>query len=119
MRHGVILVNVGHLPVEIDVPGIAASPLVVAQEPADDGITTFRLVDGRSIHLLTDGHMVNLAGPRPLGNSIESMDIGFSLQARCLEAVARGAVGPESCVIPVPRTIDESVWRAYVALATS
>jgi len=114
---GVILVNVGHLPVEIDVPGIAASPLVEAQEPADDGITTFRLRDGRSIHLLTDGHMVNLAGPRPLGNSIEAMDIGFSLQARCLEAVALRRVGPESCVVPVPRSIDEQVAAAYVDLA--
>jgi adenosylhomocysteinase len=114
---GAILVNVGHLPVEIDVPGIAASPLVEAHEPADDGISTFRLRDGRSIHLLTDGHMVNLAGPRPLGNSIESMDIGFSLQARCLEAVATGAVGPESCVVPVPRRIDEEVARAWVELA--
>jgi adenosylhomocysteinase len=117
LRDGVILVNVGHLPVEIDVPGIAASPLVEAHEPADDGISTFRLRDGRSVHLLTDGHMVNLAGPRPLGNTIESMDIGFSLQARCLEAVATGAVGPESSVVPVPRSIDESVASAYVALA--
>jgi adenosylhomocysteinase len=114
---GAILVNVGHLPVEIDVPAIAASPLVASQDTADDGITTFHLTDGRAIHLLTDGHMVNLAGPRPLGNSIESMDIGFSLQVRCLEAVATGAVGPESCVVPVPRTIDESVSRAYVELA--
>ena len=114
---GVILVNVGHLPVEIDVPGIAASPLVASHQPSDDGISTFRLRDGRSIHLLTDGHMVNLAGPRPLGNTIESMDIGFSLQARCLEAVARGDVGPESCVVPVPRAVDEQVARAYVALA--
>lgn len=116
---GVILVNVGHLPVEIDVPGIAASPLVEGRQAADDGITTFRLRDGRSIHLLTDGHMVNLAGPRPLGNSIESMDIGFSLQVRCLEAVATGKVGPESCVVPVPRQIDESVARAYVELAST
>jgi adenosylhomocysteinase len=118
LRDGVILANVGHLPVEIDVPGMVASPLVAAHEPTDDGITTLRLVDGRSIHLLTDGHMVNLAGPRPLGNSIESMDIGFSLQARCLEAVARGDVGPESCVVPVPRVVDEAVAREYVALAT-
>lgn len=114
---GVILVNVGHLPVEIDVPGIAASPLVTAEEPADDGITTFSLRDGRSIHLLTDGHMVNLAGPRPLGNTIESMDIGFSLQARSLEAVATGSVGTESCVVPVPRRIDEWVASAWVDLA--
>jgi adenosylhomocysteinase len=116
---GVILANVGHLPVEIDVPGLRASPLVAAEEPADEGITTFRLSDGRSIHLLTDGHMVNLAGPRPLGNSIESMDIGFSLQVRCLEAIARRDVGPESCVVPVPRSVDESVARAYVALAAA
>jgi adenosylhomocysteinase len=61
--------------------------------------------------------MVNLAGPRPLGNSIESMDIGFSLQARCLEAIARGDVGAESCVVPVPRSVDESVARDYVAQA--
>ncbi len=117
LADGVILANVGHLPVEIDVPGMLASPLVAAHEPADDGITTLRLTDGRSIHLLTDGHMVNLAGPRPLGNSIESMDIGFSLQARCLEAIARAEVGPESCVVPVPRSVDEQVSRKYVALA--
>jgi adenosylhomocysteinase len=117
LSDGVILVNVGHLPVEIDVPGMLASPLVAAHEPADDGITTLRLTDGRSIHLLTDGHMVNLAGPRPLGNSIESMDIGFSLQARCLEAIARGDVGPESSVVPVPRAVDEQVATAYVELA--
>jgi adenosylhomocysteinase len=65
--------------------------------------------------VLTDGHMVNLAGPRPLGNSIESMDLGFALQVRCLEAVATGAVGPESCVVPVPRAIDEAVANAFVA----
>jgi adenosylhomocysteinase len=117
LKDGAILVNVGHLPVELDVPGMAESPLVERHTPTDDGISTFHLRDGRAIHLLTDGHMVNLAGPRPLGNTIESMDIGFSLQVRCLEAVATGAVGPESSVVPVPRSIDEWVAGAYVALA--
>ena len=65
--------------------------------------------------MLAGGHMVNLAGPRPLGNSIESMDLGFALQARCLEAVATGAVGAESCVVPVPRSIDERVAAEFVA----
>ena len=62
--------------------------------------------------------MVNLAGPHPLGNSIESMDLGFALQARCLEAVARGSVGPDACVVPVPTDIDASVAEAYVSAAT-
>ncbi len=60
--------------------------------------------------------MVNLAGPRPLGNSIESMDLGFTLQARCLEAIARGDVGPAACVVPVPPDIDARVAAAYLEL---
>ena len=61
--------------------------------------------------------MANLAGARPLGNSVESMDIGFALQARCLERVARGGLGEEACVVPVPGDIDASVASAYLALA--
>ena len=69
------------------------------------------------MHLLTGGHMVNLAGPRPLGNSVESMDLGFALQARCLEAVARGQAGPADCVVPVPAEIDAAVAAAYVEIS--
>ncbi len=109
--------NAGHFPAEIDVEGIRAARDVVDAPAGDEGIATLGLADGRRIHVLTEGHMVNLAGPRPIGNSIDSMDLGFSLQARCLEAVATGAVGPESCVVPVPRVIDEAVARTYVELA--
>ncbi len=117
LQDGAILMNIGHLPVEIDVAGMAAHPSVASFGPTDAGISTFSMLDGRRIHLLTDGHMVNLAGPRPLGNTIESMDLGFSLQARCLEAVAKGQVGRDSCVVPVPRAIDEWISEAYVELA--
>ncbi len=117
LADGVVLANAGHFPTEIDVDGIAADHRVAGRSEGSEGIATFRLADGRRIHVLGGGHMVNLAGPRPLGNSIESMDLGFSLQARCLEAVAGGGVGAESCVVPVPRAIDERVAAAYVALA--
>jgi adenosylhomocysteinase len=115
LKDGAILANAGHFPWEIDVAGLSAR----AEVESGDGITTLRVSDGRRIHVLADGHMVNLAGPRPLGNSIESMDLGFALQARCLEAVASGAVGSESCVVPVPRAIDESVAAGFVALASA
>jgi adenosylhomocysteinase len=98
LRDGAILANAGHVPWEIDAVGIEAA------------------AEGR-VTVLTGGHMVNLAGPRPLGNSIESMDLGFALQARCLEAVAQGAVGPEACVVPVPRPIDEAVAAQFVVTA--
>lgn len=57
------------------------------------------------------------ARTRPFdGLTIESMDLGFALQARCLEAVARGHVDAASCVVPVPRPIDEAVARGYLDL---
>jgi adenosylhomocysteinase len=58
--------------------------------------------------------MFNLAGPRPLGNSIESMDLGFALQARCLEAVASGSVDAASCVVPVSGRIDAAIATSYL-----
>jgi len=112
----VVLANAGHFPLEIDVADLLGDSSVAGQS-GDEGITTVALADGRKFHVLGEGHMVNLAGPRPLGNSIESMDLGFSLQARSLEAVANGSVGRESCVVPVPRSIDEQVARSYVELA--
>jgi adenosylhomocysteinase len=117
LRDGAVLVSAGHLPWELDVPALVEDPSVELTEEVTDGITTLRLRDGKVVHVLTRGHMVNLAGPRPLGNSIESMDLGFTLQARCLEAVARGAVPKTACVVPVPAEIDALVASAYVELA--
>jgi adenosylhomocysteinase len=113
LKDGAILLNAGHFPGEIDVDGIMAAGDEIG---GGEGTRSIRLPDGRTIHVLTGGHMVNLAGPRPLGNSIESMDIGFALQARCLEAVAKGAVGPEACVVPVPPEIDARVAGEFVRL---
>ena len=114
LRNGVILANAGHFPAEIDAAGlIGAAEVTGTREYADD-LLTLELNDGRRIHLLARGHMFNLAGPRPLGNSIESMDLGFALQARCLEAVACGSVDATSCVVPVPASIDAEVARGYL-----
>ncbi len=119
VRDGVVLISAGHLPWELDEPALLADPSVASVDEVTDGITTLVLRDGKRVHVLTHGHMVNLAGPRPLGNSIESMDLGFTLQARCLEAVARGSVPATSCVVPVPAEIDALVAASYVALARS
>ena len=114
LRDGVILANAGHFPLEIDVEGILGSAEVVGTRSYSDDLMSVELADGREIHIVARGHMFNLAGPRPLGNSIESMDLGFALQARCLEAVAQGTVDASSCVVPVPRSIDAAVATAYL-----
>ena len=115
-KDNVILANAGHFPTEINNAAIVASPDVTSSTVFSDGIASHKLADGRTIHIIAEGHMFNLAGARPLGNSIESMDLGFALQARCLEAVARGHVDRNACVVPVPRNIDERVANAYLGL---
>jgi len=114
LRDGVILANAGHFPLEIDVEGLARSPDIAGVREYDDDLMTLELNDGRRVHVISRGHMFNLAGPRPMGNSIESMDLGFALQARCLEAVADGSVDASSCVVPVPARIDAAIARSYL-----
>ena len=114
LRDGVVLANAGHFPAEIDAEGLIGAAEVAASSEYPDDLLTLGLTDGRRVHLISRGHMFNLAGPRPLGNSIESMDLGFALQARCLEAVATGAVDDASCVVPVPRAIDAAVATSYL-----
>ncbi len=117
LKDGVILMNGGHFPHEIDRDGLLADPAVasVASSP-EDGIETIMLTDGRRIHLLAAGHMANLAGPRPLGNSIEAMDLGFAMQARCLERVAGRTLDADACLLPVPADIDRAVAGAFLDL---
>jgi len=113
----VILANAGHFPAEIDAAGLMTAPEVAGTVEYADDIVTLELTDGRRVHLLARGHMFNLAGPRPLGNSIESMDLGFALQARCLEAVAARTVDETSCVVPVPGS-STRLWPTATSTAS-
>ncbi|NRP20596.1 Adenosylhomocysteinase [Ensifer adhaerens] len=116
-KNGIILLNGGHFPHEIDIAGMRADTAVVSAENyLDEGIETLALADGRRVHSLGAGHMANLAGPRALGNSVESMDLGFALQARCLERVASRTLDASMCVVPVPGDIDAMVASAYLEL---
>ena len=117
IKDGAILLNGGHFPTEIDVAGMTGSAEVEQRDEFENGaLTTLRLKDGRRLTIAAAGHMANLAGPRPLGNSIEAMDFGFALQARCLERIATGGTDASDCVVPVPRDIDEGVANAYLDL---
>ena len=42
------------------------------------------------------------------------MDLGFALQARCLEAIATGAIREDHQVVAVPRFIDEAIAAAFL-----
>lgn len=117
MRDGAILANAGHFDNEIDVVGLRNSARSVTSRGRD--ISCYELADGRSIDLIAEGKMVNLAVTGSRGNSIEIMDLGFSLQALSLERLALAGGSLEPGDQPVPSDIEETVARAMVAKLTT
>jgi adenosylhomocysteinase len=109
---GVLLANAGHFPIEIDVAHIKAS--AEDQIEMGEAITRYLLADGRIIDLVAEGRMMNLAGPFPKGNTIESMDLGFAMQARSLERVALHHNDLPLGAQPVPDDINRSLALAFV-----
>lgn len=111
MGDGAILVNVGHVDTEIEVPALVAAG---GRDEIKTSITRHVMPSGRTLFLLADGQMANLAVDGGRGNSIESMDLGFTLQALSLELLATdpGSLGPGPQ--PVPQSINE--WIATTML---
>ena len=117
MHDGAIIGNIGHVPWEIDVPGLRTN--AVGHARIVDALDRFDLPSGRHVVLLAEGRMFNLAGVEPKGNSLESMDLGFLLQSLSLERVATRAAelapGPQ----PVPDDLDRTIARRMMAILNS
>ncbi|MBC7098685.1 adenosylhomocysteinase [Candidatus Bipolaricaulota bacterium] len=109
-KDGQVLANAGHFGYEID--RAALERLSVEVFPARQGVTGYRLPDGRTVYLLGEGELVNLALGD--GHPVEIMDVSFALQALSAELLVREG-GLEPGVYPVPREIDEEVARLFLA----
>ena len=108
MKDGAILCNAGHFNVEINEPALRKSSKGV--ERIKDNIDAYRLKSGKTLYLLSEGRLVNLARPSGQGHPIEIMDGSFALQALCCELLAKGKKMPAG-VQDVPKEIDDSVAR--------
>jgi adenosylhomocysteinase len=111
MKDGAILANAGHFDVEISKPDL--DRLAVSRRVVRPGVEEYRLADGRRLHLLAEGRLVNLAAAD--GHPAEIMDLSFGLQALALRHVQER--GPElgRGVLGVPREMDEKVARLWLA----
>lgn len=113
IQDGAILANAGHFDDEIDVAAIRARS--VKTTSPTDAIERFEFDQGDGFVLLNAGRMFNLGGVAPKGNSIESMDLGFTLQALSLTRLAVDADKLEHGPIPVPDDINRRAARDMVA----
>lgn len=111
MRPGAVLANAGHFNVEIDLQWLEANAGSVTRR---DGIDTYR-VDGKEIHVLAEGRLVNLAIPKGMGHPIEVMDLSFALQALCARHIVLCGRSMSPGVYEVPSDIDDAVARKKLA----
>jgi adenosylhomocysteinase len=105
MRDGAVLANAGHFNVEIDRLWLEEHAEGVVRR---DGIDTYRF-GGRSLHLLAEGRLVNLATPKGMGHPVEVMDLSFALQALCTWYIALHGRRLPPGVHEVPGEIDVAV----------
>ncbi|MDD1708460.1 MAG: adenosylhomocysteinase [Methanoregulaceae archaeon] len=107
MRDGVILANAGHFNVEIDVNWLEQHAERIERR---DGIDSYQ-IDRKTVHVLAEGRLVNLAIPKGMGHPVEVMDLSFALQALSVLYIAEHGRGLSPGVYNVPEAIDEEVAR--------
>ena len=104
MKNGAILSNAGHFDVEVNVAELKR--MSSESYTARNNITAYRL-DGKELHVLGEGRLVNLAAAD--GHPAEIMDLSFAIQALSLKYLLsrKGALEPK--VYNVPEEIDKHV----------
>jgi adenosylhomocysteinase len=105
MKDGAVLANAGGLDTEIDVPALEAMAKDVRE--ARRQVTEYRLPDGRRLHLLAEGRLVNIAGGD--GHPVEIMDLSFTVQALAIHYLARHRGELPPGVHPLPPEIDREI----------
>ncbi|MCD7844503.1 MAG: adenosylhomocysteinase [Oscillospiraceae bacterium] len=111
LKDGAILTNAGHFNVEVDMEALEA--YATDKYEARQNITGYRLPNGRTVFVIAEGRLVNLASGD--GHPAEIMDMSFAIQALSARYLAdnRGRLSPG--VVPVPREIDLEVARKKLA----
>ncbi len=111
MKDNAVLCNSGHFDCEVDVAALRS--MAAETFPRRQNIEGFRLPDGRTLNVLAEGRLVNLAGGN--GHPAEIMDMSFAVQALSLEWLAKRREGLEKKVYIVPDEIDDQIARVKLA----
>ena len=107
MKDGAIVANSGHFNVEINIP--ALEKMAKEKRLVRPFVEQYILEDNRSINLLAEGRLINLAAAE--GHPASVMDMSFANQALSLEYMVRNADVLGKKVYSVPEEIDRDIAR--------
>jgi adenosylhomocysteinase len=105
MKDGALVCNAGHFNVEIDIDALES--MKTEKRRLRPFLDEYTLTGGKTIYLLGEGRLVNLAAAE--GHPSEVMDMSFANQALCAEYVWKKGKTLEKKVHGVPRDIDRHV----------
>ncbi|MCW5878649.1 MAG: adenosylhomocysteinase [Anaerolineales bacterium] len=107
MKDGAIVSNSGHFNVEINID--ALEKMATDKRLVRPFVDQYQLKDGRQIHILGEGRLINLASAE--GHPASVMDMSFANQALAAEYMARNADKLENKVYSVSEDIDKEIAR--------
>ncbi len=107
MKDGAIVCNSGHFDIEIDLKSLKdmASEVKTVRNFTEE----YRLNSGKSVVVLGEGRLVNLAAAE--GHPSAVMDMSFANQALACEYLAKNKGKLEPGIHSIPREVDEDIAR--------
>ncbi len=111
MKDGAVLANAGHYDHEFDLGALQEEAAVVREVRRN--VTEYEMNDGRRLHVLARGRLVNIAAAD--GHPVEIMDLTFAIQALAAHRLARNAASMPVGLQTIPDEIDEYVARTKLA----
>jgi len=105
MKDGAICCNAGHFDVEVAVAKLKA--MAVSHRPARNNIEAYTLENGRTVYIIAEGRLVNLAAGD--GHPAEIMDMSFAIQALSARYLVEHKGRLSARLNNVPREIDQEI----------
>jgi adenosylhomocysteinase len=107
MRDGALISNSGHFNVEINIP--ALEEMATGKRLVRPFVDEYTMTDGRRLHILGEGRLINLASAE--GHPASVMDMSFANQALATEYLYKNHDNLQNKVYSVPEEIDREIAR--------
>jgi len=107
MKDGAIVSNSGHFDIEIDLKNLASQAKEVKE--VRNFTQEYKLADGRSIIVIGEGRLVNLAAAE--GHPSAVMDMSFANQALAVEYLVQNKGKLTPGIYNIPQDIDQEIAR--------
>lgn len=107
MKDGAFVCNAGHFDVEINISGLKKHALEIKQ--IRPSLEEYKLDNGKSVYVLAEGRLVNLAAAE--GHPASVMDMSFANQALGIEYIVKNQGKLENKMYTLPHEVDVEIAK--------